>query len=202
MVSFAARRLTRAHRAAQAQIGVQTVGQMDTIWPLLDPADLDGTFERWLQAVTPVVTRQRISSARLAGNYLTVFRSLELPAVTPIVPTLSEVVSTEQLATSLLVTGPLAIKRAMLRSVPLAQAVETANVTSAASAMRLALDGGRDTVMQTIENDPRATRWQRVTSGNPCDFCSMLEGRGAVYASDTVDFAAHDHCTCVAEPGY
>lgn len=198
-----ASRLTEAHRVAQLRLGVLTVDQMRTIWPLLDPADLDGTFARWLRAATPVIGRQRATSSRLSANYLTTFRRLELgPDVEPIVPTLSEVVATKQLATSLLVTGPISIKRAMTRSVPLERALDVANGTSAAAGMRLALDGGRDTLMKTIDNDPRAGRWSRVTSGNACDFCELLAERGAVYASDTVDFEAHDHCSCMPEPGY
>jgi hypothetical protein len=201
--TFAGSRLTEAHRLAQLRLGSQTVDQMHTVWPLLDPADLDGTFDRWLRATAPIVGRQRITSSRLAGTYATTFRAIELGRdVEPIVPTLSEVVATERLATSLLVTGPLSIKRAMVRSIPLARAVDVADSTSAAAAMRLALDGGRETLMRTIEKDPLATSWQRVTSGNACDFCSMLEGRGAVYKTDTVDFEAHDHCSCTAEPGY
>jgi len=39
-----------------------------------------------------------------------------------------------------------------------------------------------------------------VTSANPCDFCLMLESRGAVYKEWTVDFQAHDSCACTAAP--
>lgn len=203
MTSFAARRLTEAHRLAQVRLGAQTVQQMRTIWPLLDPASLDRTFTGWLRAAVPVVGRQRSTSARLAANYLTTFRAIELGAdVAPIVAALSEVVDTEQLATSLLVTGPLSIKRAMSRSIPIARALDVAESSSSASAMRLALNGGRETLVNTINRDPEARGWTRVTSAKACDFCSMLAGRGGVYTEASGDFQAHDGCNCSVEAAY
>ena len=43
-------------------------------------------------------------------------------------------------------------------------------------------------------------KYRRVAGGSACDFCLMLEGRGAVYSVRTADFTAHDHCACSAEP--
>lgn len=37
---------------------------------------------------------------------------------------------------------------------------------------------GRETIQQS------APLWRRVTDGNPCSFCGMLAGRGAVYTSE------------------
>jgi len=42
----------------------------------------------------------------------------------------------------------------------------------------------------------------RVASANSCAFCAMLASRGPVYKEETVDFEAHDHCTCGSEPVY
>lgn len=198
-----AARLTRAHRAAQAALGVQTIAALRAIWPALDLNDLDGTFDQWFGLAVPIVGAQRTVSARLAANYVTIFRALELgPFVAPIVPTLSEVVSLEKLATSLRVTGPVSLKANVGRGMGLDEASRIADQRSSAAGMRHVLEGGRETLMQTIKADPRAVRWARITSGNACDFCQMLEERGAVYKSDTVDFEAHDHCSCSAEPEY
>jgi hypothetical protein len=43
-------------------------------------------------------------------------------------------------------------------------------------------------------------RYKRVLSSNPCSFCRMLAGRGAVYHEGTASFESHDHCACSAEP--
>lgn len=72
------------------------------------------------------------------------------------------------------------------------------------------LDGGvqrrianaaRETVAVSTIQDPRADGWQRAASGG-CSFCQMLAGRGVVFSKQSVDFASHDHCNCVAVPAF
>lgn len=198
-----ARRLTETHRLAQARLGAQTVAQMFTAWRLLDPENLDGTIDRWLRIAVPLVERQRTISAQLAGNYLTTFRALEIGTTGPrFTPVLVPTVAAEAIATSLTVTGPVSMKSAASRGVIITQAEDVARSRAAAAAMRHTLNGGRETVVQTMRADPRALGWARATSGKTCAFCAMLAGRGAVYSEDTADFEAHDHCACSAEPVY
>lgn len=195
--------LTEAHRLAQARLGAQTVLHMHTIWPLLDPTDLDGTVEQWLRAAQPLIQAQRSISARLAANYFTTFRAIELGVDIPaIVPTLAETVAAEKLSTSLLVTGPISIKSNMARNMALATATYIGEANSARAAMRHALGGGRDTLTKTIGLDREARGYQRVTSAKACAFCEMLAGRGGVYTADSGDFEAHDGCSCGVEPAY
>lgn len=209
----AAARLTEAHRQAQNRLGAVTVAQMLASWALLDLEDLDGTFPRWLQVVVPLVGAQRRISARLAANYLTTFRALEL-GVTPdtLTPALADLVDARALTTSMLVTGPVAIKTAAHRGVPLDQAADRAKAGTARAAMRHALDGGRQTVTDTVSADPAAQGWARATSGKTCGFCALLASRGPVYkskasaAGSRTDLEGrhrvHDGCNCTFEPVY
>jgi hypothetical protein len=197
--ALAARRLAQAHRLAQLRVAHDTIRTMSAVWSLLDPSDVDRTFNRWFDAVLPAINGYRTTSARIAGRYLETSKHFALGESATVAPVLALEVSQQAAATSLLVTGPLSIKRAMTRGVALAQAVNTAEGASAASAVRFALDGGRETILDTLKTDEQARGWSRVTSGNACDFCSMLEGRGAVYSADTADFQAHDGCSCGAE---
>lgn len=72
---------------------------------------------------------------------------------------------------------------------------------AAEGAARLALNAGRDYVIQTVEQDRLAVGWMRVTDGDPCAFCLVLASRGPVYKSrTTAEFLAHDNCGCVAVP--
>lgn len=57
----------------------------------------------------------------------------------------------------------------------------------------------RDTVVGNSREDKKCVGWRRITTGG-CGFCLMLAANGAVYKSDTVDFAAHPHCGCTAAP--
>lgn len=197
-----AARLTEAHRLAQLRLGADTVRQMQAVWPLLNPADLNASFADWMQVVGPIVQAQRSASSALAANYITVFRSLELGVGRGFTPILAGPVDTKILFTSMLVTGPVSIQAALDRSVPLVRALDTAEARSAGAAMRHALNGGRETIVDTTRADRRAIGWARATSASACAFCAMLASRGPVYSGDTVDFRAHDHCACGAEPMY
>lgn len=200
MTTAAARRLTEAHRRGQLRIAAQTIAAMRAIWPLLDPDDLDRTFERWITAALAVIDGQRDQSSRLAAAYVSAFKRAEVsrPAVIELAPP----ALVDSLTTSLLVTGPLSVKRAMARGVPLGRAVGVAEASSAASAMRHTLDAGRSTIRASLAADGDAEGWTRVTSGGACKFCSMLASRGGVYSARTADFEAHDGCGCSAEPVY
>jgi hypothetical protein len=195
--------LTEAHRLAQSRLGAQTVRALRAIFPLLDPEDLDGTFQRWLTGVIPLVRSQHNLSARLAAAYLTTFRTLELgPDVEPFVPVLAADITEEAVQTSMLVTGPVSIRSNLAKAVPLVRALSLAEANSARSGMRHAMNGGRDTIQGSVKADSEAFGYARTTSGKACAFCAMLASRGPVYSTDTVDFHAHDGCHCGSEPIY
>lgn len=197
----AARRLTEAHRLAQARIGASTVSELIDIWPLLDPTAIDATAPRWARVASTVVESRFRRSSALTVDYLRAFRALELGTLSDFTPILATF-DAAQVSTSLVVTGPVSLKAAMARGVDLATAVDTAQARSAAAGMRQSLAGGRETIAATTTADPRAVGYARVTSGKACEFCSMLAGRGAVYSDDTAHFEAHDGCSCSAEPVY
>lgn len=193
-------RLTEAHRVAQARLGAQSVRALRATLLLLNPDALDATIERFLAAAVPIVTGQRATSARLAADYLEAFKKLELGSDAVLRAVLADMIPTEQVVTSLTVTGPVSIKRAMSRGVSLVKAAETAEVNVARAGMRLVLGGGRDTITETTQADRQAAGWARATSGRPCAFCAMIAGRGAVFSERSVAFEAHDGCSCTAEP--
>lgn len=193
-----AAQLAEAHRIAQLRIGSLTVVQMNAIWPLLDPTDLDGSFPAWVVAAMPIITQQQATSSRVAAAYFTAAKVLQLgPAAAP-AAVVTNLADAKAVTTSLLITGPASIKRAMLRGVQLEQAVSTAEASSSAAAMRHSLAGGRETLLRSVRKDPDARGWVRVSSGNACDFCSMLDGK--FHRDDTADFPAHDGCSCSQEP--
>lgn len=197
--SLATRRLTEAHRLSQLRVGVRTIAALRSVWPLLDPDRLDRTFERWLTAALPIIRQQHGASSQIAANYLDTFKRFELgdDAVSnPVGVDLRD----KAVTSSLLVTGPVSIKRAMIRGVPLGRALSTAEAASSAAGMRHALQGGTDTVLSTLRSDPDAHGWARVASGKACKFCASLDGK--VHQKDNADFPAHDGCSCSQEPVY
>lgn len=198
----AAARLTEAHRLAQTRLGALTAQQMATAWGLVDPADLDATVEGWLRIAVPLIRSQRGASARLAAAYLRTFRQIETGTAGRFTPALADSLDQRRAVTSLTVTGPVKVKSATARGLNLAAASDLARDSTARAAMRLALDGGRTTIVDSLAIDSQAHGWARATSGNPCAFCALLAGRGPAYSEDSVSFEAHDGCSCTAEPVY
>lgn len=196
--------LTEAHRLLQARLGAQAVADVLALWPLLDVADLDGSFPGWLRAVELVIEARRPASAAAAAGYYARFRAAEAPRTAArFVPAAVNVLEQRALATSLLVTGPVSVKRAVARGVPVERAMQTAQAASSKAALRHTVDAGRDTVLAAVQADPVALGWARVTSGRPCHFCAMVASRGPVYRSErTASFEPHDGCSCSAEPTY
>lgn len=197
-----AQRLTEAHRIAQTRLGARTVTQLVDAWALIDPADLDGTTERWLLTASRLIQAQRTASAQLAANYLTTFRRLELGRPGTLQLVVAERLDAQQALTSLTVTGPVRVKLATARGMTIEEASRAGMVDATRAGMRLALDGGRSTIVDSLRNDPQAHGWARATSGSPCAFCAMLASRGPAYSEETVSFEAHDGCSCTAEPVY
>lgn len=78
------------------------------------------------------------------------------------------------------------------------ESLAQANVV--ASAERLVLDVGRQTVTDNAVRDRHARGWARVTEPRACSFCLMLATRGVVYKESTADFLSHTNCMCHAEP--
>lgn len=196
------RRLTEAHRIAQARLGRQAVSLMGAAWRIIDPADLDGTVEAWLRAAVPIVRAQHSGSARLAAAYYRRFRALEARTTSQFLPPLAERVSVERTIASLTTTGPARVRAATARGATIAQASRAGLVGAAGAAQRLILDAGRNTIAQATTADPRALGWARALSGNACAFCQMLASRGPAYSEESVAFEAHDRCSCGAEPVY
>lgn len=206
--TVAAAKLTEAHRVAQARLGASTVGDLHQIWPLLDPEDLDATFARWATAANRLIQARRAESASMAANYLRAFKTLELGPTAPVVLVTAGPAPAEQVATSLLVTGPVSVKRSVSVGVGTVAAMDNAEARSAAAGMRHVLNGGRDTIHDSVIADRQALGWARTTSGRPCGFCAMLASRGPVYLSEASASRQadgrryHDHCHCGVEPVY
>jgi hypothetical protein len=193
--------LTETHRQAQLVIRSATLRDLAKLWPAMDWANLTDTYPAWAAAVQALIARDRQRSAGLAAAYLRAFRFAEgIDGEATI--TLAATPPAEQVETSLRVTSLVSVKAAATAGVSRERAMANAFIRSAGAATRLVLDGGRETIRESLARDDRAQGWRRITSGRACGFCSMLAGRGAVYSAETVSFQSHDHCSCSPEPVY
>lgn len=195
---MAASPLAVAHRAQQVALRAVVLRELRRVWPSLDPERLDETFPGWVAAVAPLVASSRRASAALAARYVRALRaSAGVPGAAPVVA-VGEL-PPEVLLSSLGVTGPVAIKKAMTRGVPLEDAARNAFVLSAAAVSRHVLDAGRETILASARSDDRVEGWRRVTSPRACEFCDSLDD---IYPPGSGDFKSHDGCACTVEPVY
>lgn len=200
-----AERLERGdvHRQAQLRVRGVALAELLAVWrTTIDP---DRFVDSW-QSTQPLVeasvhTNRAIAAGIAAAYYRDVRRLAGHRGRVDI--TQAREVARERLGVSLGVTGPVTYVRAVRRGLTASQATERALSSVAGAVGRHVLDGGRDTIVQTVHTDTSARGWERITDGDPCAFCAMLAGRGAVYTSkSTAGFQPHDRCGCSPEPTF
>jgi len=108
---------------------------------------------------------------------------------------------------SLLVTGPVAMKRAAHNGLGETRSRKVTVVLASGSASRHVLNGARDTTLELIDTDDVAQGWIRMLGPRPCAFCAMLASRGPVFSEGSIarsdsnfdgpgTIKVHDHCMC------
>lgn len=191
-----AAQLAEQHRQAQLQLRTQALRDFLHLWPIWLG---DGqTFARLVQAVKPLVTVYRNASSNLAGAYYASARTSE-QINGDFAPHIATPLPDDQLFNSLYATGQSAARDAIAAGQSPDNAREVALTRVSGAVTRHVLDGGRATIIESVQNDAKALGWARVTDGDPCYFCLTLASRGAVYKTEeTASFEAHDHCGCAA----
>jgi hypothetical protein len=194
--------LTDLHRTSQARIATELAATLVPLWRILDIENLDATTEPWILAASAAIDQHRAASIATTAAYLRTFRTLELPGAAPFAFPAAPILEPAAVATSLLVTGPVALKSKLGAGMRLTQAVEQSLAGSIGSGTRHALNGGRELTLSTMKADPQAVRYVRVTSPGACDFCRTIAGYSHGNDALTGDFQCHDHCNCQPELVY
>ena len=183
-------------------VRARTLRDLIRLWQTVEPQDFNATFAVLVEPIRLLIDRDRPTSAGLASDY---YRRLRMASRT--FGTMPEIalpgpIDMAVLSESLAVTGPVARGKALRAGKTPAEAARRALVATSGSVSRHVLNAGRQTIADTMQADRANPRWRRVTSGQPCDFCTMLSRRGAVYSETTVEFRAHDHCACMPAPAF
>ncbi len=188
---------TQDYQRAQVALRALTYKDVPRLWALLDPERLDETFTVFAAATLQLVRQRREVSVSLARRYLAALRAgvtEPAPQVDPPQLVAGEVLSDLRFA------SVIAIKTAMTKGRPLELASRNALVRTMGVADKFINDGGRELIRASVEADPAARGWVRVTLGT-CDFCKE-QAAGDHLRPGTADFPRHDHCGCVPEPVY
>lgn len=186
-----------------------------------DPASI----ERWLEIMIPRLIRASDSEAERARIFFDALRVIETGSRFGATPSLGQIDA--GVRKSLLTVGPYdyANKARDIRRLDIAPADKQALLTEAkqvttakiaASVVRHAQAGGRQTIYDNAARDETALGWVRVTRENPCFFCAMLASRGVHYRafqegsfaesnarfSGDGDAKVHDECGCSLKAVY
>ena len=193
-------RLSEQHRLAQARLQAIVALDVARVFPLLDINNLDQSFAGYFTTMKAVVNARRRVSASLGSTYYMSIRQ-DAGITSQFTPTLSSTVDDEQLFTSLLVTGPVAVKASVAKGRDIFAARDAALTNTAKAAQRHVINGGRGTILSSVKRDSRSVGWARLTDGRPCAFCALLASRGPAYKSETTaKFKSHDGCGCTPVP--
>lgn len=194
--------LTSAQRLTQIQLRDVTAADLRKLWPAFDPTDISGSWNVIEPLLVQLIQSRRPLSATIAANYLDSFRDAEdIPGTAK--PVLDGGLTADEIIPNLRLLGPSSAKRLASQGDDdsLISSTTFSNVEGEMS--RQILNGGRQTILDTVSNDSQAVGYSRVSDGDPCAFCAMLCGRGAVYNSEeSGSFEAHRNCYCSAEPVY
>ncbi|OZV74777.1 hypothetical protein CA850_29815 [Micromonospora echinospora] len=209
MAALTTHNLAESYRVTQAKVATEAAaGVALAVKTLLNPANLTKSFPAYAAAAGKIIADARVKAAEQGGAFYLAHRKAS--GVTGAMPEIAWApqLPAGQLATSLLVTGPVAVKKAFTMGASVPQALAAAEVKAAGAAYRHTANGGRGTIKGTAYRDAKAIGWARVSDGRPCDFCAMLASRGAVYESATTAGLTddgdryHDNCGCFVVPVY
>lgn len=193
----------------------------------VDPASME-SVEAWLDLVIPALIRRSDSGALSAAEFYAALRRIEVgDGGSPFRPEAAMGTIDPGVRKSLLTVGPYDYmnKASEIRALDVSPAQEKAMLLQAkrattkklaASAIRHAQAGSRQTIHDNVERDRVALGYVRVTDGDPCHFCAMLASRGLRYRafkegsfdlSDARftgdgDAKVHDNCGCSLKPVY
>lgn len=194
-------------RRRQARVSAATQALIGQTWNrTVDVRRLDATYPVFERLARELIAAGRAENARYAGLAYLEHRIASGVAGKPEIIYAASV-NAERVATSLRVTGPVAVKAAVASGTPIETAYAKARSSVGRAAYRITAEGGRRTIEATIRRDPAARGWARVSDGDPCAFCAMLVSRGAVFkdSSGLVSERGelyHDGCGCSLQPVY
>lgn len=205
--------LSNQYRRQQVMISaVLTRDLLRLLRAMFAPANPGPSWAAARTAIAGLIRDRRRQSADLAARYYPALRSAA-GVHTPVQVASPVDLPDDRLLTNIDVTGIGMYERARRAGASEQQALDRAGVTLSGTASRLALEGGRSVVEQTVQDDEDAIGWMRITDADPCAWCAMLASRGAVYKSaETAGraknsrftgedaFKWHDHCGCQAVP--
>jgi hypothetical protein len=203
-----------ASRAAQAQIAESSrqqqawqvawlLSQITSLWGLLDLRNVISSWPQVRTSITAVIGTQSQAMGQAGNAYYQQARSAAGVVTLPPLLSVPPPPPPELVTATLDSTGPYSLLKRIKAGQPVPQAAQATGNVMASAATRLIQNGARTAVLQAVQQDSAAVAWYRVTAADPCAWCALLAGRGAVYkTAQTAGFKAHSRCRCSAAAAF
>ena len=218
-------RLTQAFKAQENREAAKIAAIVALTYQQRVNVENPSTIERWLTLVVSKLISSNDSGARRAAAYFQAARALEVPDAPRFSAAASIGTVDEGVRESLLTVGPYAVtnkvnkaREAGVKPAEIQVIKQRANREAvrslAASTIRHAQSGSRQTIDDNARQDRTALGWIRVTKASPCYFCALLASRGVQwrpYSEGAFDESnarfsgdgnakVHDECGCAMKP--
>jgi hypothetical protein len=192
-VDAATAQLSAAHYRQQLAIKAQMTRLALPLWRMWrGTSKLE--WMRMMEATYPVLAAQHAVSAAAGARHFETVGAVQTGKrwTAELAPPLAR----DRVEASLTATALKSVYDGRHRGLSLEAAKQVGFVRFSGSLTRLALEGGRDAVLLSVDRAGGSVGWTRVTSGKACAFCAGL----AHQESAPEAFQAHDHCSCTATP--
>lgn len=193
-------RLTQQHRSQQLAVRARSVSGLLSLWRVVDPADLSGTIDTFVNAAVLLSDRGNRESSALAARYYRTFRrAAGLLGAAPVVPLTAGALADDVAAGELRGAALSGIINARRAGQDLAAAKSNGLVKVTGQLIKQVLTGGRMVILSSVDADPKALGWRRYGGASPCQLCRSIIARGTTFGSRrAADFETHGGCSCTA----
>lgn len=199
-----------SHYASQSGLAVAFARILRAHWPNLSRVEGYALVTQFAQA-SAVLAAQDYEERRAAAG---VAGSFDVPlAAPPTAEQFSKTLNWVYGATTTVDALPDTVTPSAAERQRAADAAQAEEDRLVAAFTRMALQGGRTTIVEAVEADPDARAWARETRPDCCYFCALMATRGAVYRDEGAagrdanarftgagEFKFHNNCHCVAVP--
>ncbi len=230
--------LDAAYRATQARTAIAVANILFNRWGEVEPDNLATTGLVWMRDAIATVVAGQDRARSTADAYFAQVRRLQAPDASPFTPPPRKPPNLEQIRKSLEFTAFSTTARELNRVTAVrageadrdvpnddqesadrsaegrkAQLMEDAITRAASAAVRHVTTAGHDRIYDSIDADPVATGYARVTKPGCCYFCAMLASPALVFKDDSFDESdarfqgpgtvkVHDTCGCGLRPAF
>lgn len=189
---------------AERRIDADLKEQIEAIFQLLDPFELDVTYAPFEAAFLSIIDRSSEQFFNLESAFLQAYCQVEFGIEAAEAKASYELLGWEarnRISRSLSTVTQGAIKGHTARGDSILKAYADSKTRAVSSGRRHAREPARELTMRTTSRTRGLKGYKRVLTGaETCSFCAMLAGRGAVYDAETVRFRSHDNCDCIGVP--